>query len=155
MIVYNKIIENFSIFEKIVDNYKDSRIFIREATSELVEEFLQLLSNRDYKIREEYTNKIFNRMDKNIDSADPNVVHGIILLLKACTVRREFFNEKYKKAMDFLNRHKNHKSPEIRGVIVDNLPYFAEYLQQVFENNYFEHFMTNMIATLSNFFNYF
>jgi hypothetical protein len=47
VIVYNKIIENFHIFERIVDNYKDSRSFIREATAELVEEFLQLLSNRD------------------------------------------------------------------------------------------------------------
>lgn len=49
VIVYNKIIENFDAFLRIVDSYKDPRFFIREATQELVEEFLKLLSNRDCK----------------------------------------------------------------------------------------------------------
>ena len=49
VVVYNKIIENFDLFLKIVDSYKDSRQYIREATQELVEEFLKLLSNRDCK----------------------------------------------------------------------------------------------------------
>ena len=32
---------------------------------------------------------------------DVNVIHGIILLIRAITVRREFFNEKYKTERDF------------------------------------------------------
>jgi len=46
-IVYNKIIESFDSFSHIVDNFKDSRAAIREATQKLVEEFLLLLSQRD------------------------------------------------------------------------------------------------------------
>lgn len=150
VIVYTKIIENFDLFLKIVDNYKDPRSFIREATQELVEEFLKLLSNRDYKIREEYTSKIFSRIEKNFDTGDSNIIHGIILILKACTIRREFFNEKYKKGLEFLNKHKNHKNQSIRILIFEHLPYFAEYLVQVFESSYFETFMTNMIQTLNS-----
>ncbi len=44
------------------------------------------------KIREEYTGKIFNRIEKNFESSDTNTIHGIILMLKSCTMRREFFN---------------------------------------------------------------
>ena len=150
VIVYNKIIESFDLFLKIVDNYKDHRSFIREATQELVEEFLKLLSNRDYKIREEYTSKIFAKIEKNFDSSDSNVIHGIILLLRACTCRREFFNEKYKKAIEFFNKHKNHKNLEIRILIIEHLPYFVNYLLQVFEANYFDIFMTNMIQMINN-----
>ena len=150
VIVYNKIIESFDLFIKIVDNYKDHRSFIREATQELVEEFLKLLSNRDYKIREEYTSKIFQKIEKNFDSSDSNMIHGIILLLRACTIRREFFNEKYKKAMDFLNKHKNHKNPSIKILIIEHLPYFAGYLIQVFEANYFETFMSHMIQLINS-----
>ena len=49
VIVYNKIIENYDIFLHIIDNFKDSRPKIREAVQELLEEFLQILSNRDTK----------------------------------------------------------------------------------------------------------
>ena len=49
VVVYNKIIENFDSFVRIVDCYKDPRAFIREATGELVQEFFNLLSNRDCK----------------------------------------------------------------------------------------------------------
>jgi len=46
-IVYNKIIESFDAFSRIVDNFKDPKPAIREATHKLCEEFLQLLSQRD------------------------------------------------------------------------------------------------------------
>ncbi len=46
-IVYNKIIESFDAFSRIMDNFKDPRVAIREVTQKLVEEFLQLLSQRD------------------------------------------------------------------------------------------------------------
>ncbi len=50
VVVYNKIIENFDSFLRIVDSYKDPRQYVREATGELVQEFFNLLSNRDCKI---------------------------------------------------------------------------------------------------------
>ena len=92
VIVYNKIIENFDVFLHIIDNFKDSRPTIREAIQELVEEFLQILSNRDTKLREEYMNKIFIKVEKIWETSDYNYIHGIILMLKACMIRREFFN---------------------------------------------------------------
>lgn len=49
VIVYNKIIENFDLFLKILDNYKDSKHSIREATQGVLEEFLILLNERDCK----------------------------------------------------------------------------------------------------------
>lgn len=94
VIVYNKIIENFDIFLHIIDNFKDSRPTIREAIQELVEEFLQILSNRDTKLREEYMNKIFYKVEKIWETSDYSYIHGIILMLKACMIRREFFDVK-------------------------------------------------------------
>ena len=92
VIVYNKIIENFDIFLHIIDNFKDSRPTIREAIQELVEEFFHILSNRDNKLREEYTNKIFLKVEKIWDTSDYNYILGIILILKACMIRREYFD---------------------------------------------------------------
>lgn len=48
-----------------------------------------------------------------------------------------------------MNRHKNHKIIQIKILIIDIAPYFAEYLLQVFEANYSDVFISNMINTLS------
>jgi len=92
VISYNTIIANFDLFLHIVDNFKDSRPTIRVAIQELVEEFLQLLSNRDTKLREEYMNKIYSKLEKIWETTDNNNIHGIILMLRACMKRREFFD---------------------------------------------------------------
>jgi ABC-type transport system involved in cytochrome bd biosynthesis fused ATPase/permease subunit len=70
-------------------------------------------------------------------------------MLKACTMRREYFNYKFQKAMEFLSKHRNHKSNQIKVSIIDNIPYFAEYLPQAFEQSYFESFMTYLVGLLS------
>ena len=147
VIVYNKIIENYDIFLHIIDNFKDSRPKIREAVQELLEEFLQILSNRDTKLREEYMNKIFNKIDKIWETTDYNYIHGIILILKASMIRKEFFDvklllikDKYLKSLDFLLKHKNHKNHSIKLLIIDILPFFAEYNIKIFEINHFEQF---------------
>lgn len=150
VIVYNKIIENFDVFLHIVDNFKDPRPTIREAIQELVEEFLQILSNRDTKLREEYMTKIFVKLEKIWDTSDYSYIHGIILMLKACMIRKEFFNDKYCKSLDFLNKHKSHKNNSIKLLIIEFLPYFAEFNVKLFENNYYETFFGYYLQLMGN-----
>ena len=149
VISYNKIIEAYESFNDIILNYKDTKEYIRYATQSLIREFLLLLSNRDLEIREDFTKRIYKTCIYNVvknNISDPNVTHGVILVLQACTVRREFFNEKYKITMDFLNRNKTHKSQNVRIAIIDVIPYFAEYLKDVFEENYLNMFMEHFIS---------
>lgn len=149
VISYNKIIEAYDSFNDIILNYKDGKEYIRYATQSLIREFLLLLSNRDLEIREDFTKRIYkscieNSIKNNI--SDPNITHGVILVLQACTVRREFFNEKYKIALEFLNKNKSHKSQLVRMAIIDVIPYFGEYLKDVFEENYLDIFMNHFFS---------
>lgn len=102
------------------------------------------------KIREEYTRKIFNKLERNLDSSDPNVIHGIILLFKSCMVRREFFNEKYTDVIKYLNKHKDNKSNQIKIFIIDNIVYFADYLIHVFETEFCETFLNFYVQLLNS-----
>ena len=145
VISYNKIIEAYNSFEEIIMNYKDPKECIRAASVSLIKEFLLLLSNRDLQIREEFTKRIYNVcVDCNINSnvTDSNVIHGVVLVLQACTERREFFNEKYTTAMTYLNKHKAHKSQSVKITIIDAIPLLGEYQRDVFEENYFDEFIS-------------
>ena len=145
VISYNKIIEAYNSFEEIIMNYKDQKEYIRIASVSLIKEFLLLLSNRDLQIREEFTKRIYNAcVDCNIKSNinDSNVIQGVVLVLQACTERREFFNEKYKTAMTYLNKYKAHKSQNVKITIIDAIPLLGEYQKDVFEENYFDEFIT-------------
>ncbi len=54
--------------------------------------------------------------------------------------------------MDFLNKHKNHKNNSIKILIIEFIPYFAEYNIKVFENNYFETFFNYYLNLMGKFF---
>ena len=139
VIAYNKLIETFDNFIYIVSYYRDSNEYIRQNTAEMVMEFLLLLNNRDFQIKEVYTKKIYSVIEFNLKSTNGSIfsLHGTILMLKAITVRREFFNEKFKMTFDFLYSLRYSKSQVIQYQIIDMIPFFGEYLKEEFEKKYF------------------
>ena len=146
VITYNKLIETFHEFFKLIKhNYKHKDENIRNSISFLVNQFLHLLNNRDYSIKETYTKNIYsiieeNIQNKDIEYMDVNVIHGIILLIRAITVRREFFNEKYKTVMEFFFNLRNSKNILIQKTIIELIPYFGDYLNEVFSKYFFNEF---------------
>ena len=149
VVAYNKLIETFDDFMYVVGYYKDTDENIRRNTAEMITHFLELLNNRDYKIKEVYTRKIYNVIESNIikGSSSVYVIHGTMLVLKALSVRREFFNEKYKLVMDYFYSLRHSRNPIIIVTIVEIVPYFSEYLKEVFEKFYFGNFSILFIKT--------
>ena len=58
-------------------------------------------------------------------------------MLKALSVRREFFNEKYKLVMDYLYSLRHSNNHQVLISVVELVPFFGEYLSEVFEKCYF------------------
>ena len=153
VVTYNKFIETFSDFVYVVKNmYKDDDENVRYALSELVKQFLLLLSNRDNSIKETYTNKIYNVFKDNITSGytDGNIVHGTILMLKAVSVRKEFFNEKYRLVLDYLYSYIKTQIVIVVREIISSVPYFANYSTETFEKYSFGIFSSFFIKLYVN-----
>ena len=153
VISYTKIIETFKNFSAIISNYKSPKDYIRFASQKLIHEFLILLSNRDIDIKKSYTKKVYDIcIESNLKNnvSDINIIHGMILVIKICTERREFFNLKYKVAMDFLNRNKNHKNFLIKIAVIDAIPCLSEYQKDIFEESYFDVFIQQFISFYSS-----
>ena len=153
VISYTKIIESFKHFAGIISNYKSPKDNIRFASQKLIHEFLILLSNRDIDIKKSYTKKIYEIcIESNLKNnvLDVNIIHGMILVIRVCTERREFFNLKYKDAMEFLNRNKNHKSNIIRIAVIDTIPCLSEFQKEIFEESYFDIFIQQFISFYSS-----
>lgn len=151
VIVFNKIVEKFEEFIKILENFRDSKQCIREASALVLEEFLNLLNNRDIKIKDYYTSTIYNRLiDKAIDSSDLNSIHGCLLMLKTFCISKSYFDSIHQKAMQFVTKHKNNKALNIRLTIVELIPVFAATLETKFEavylNSIIEHFSSCLIS---------
>ena len=146
VITYNKLIETFHEFFRLIKhNYKHKDESIRNSISFLVNQFLLLLNNRDYSIKENYTKRIYSIIEENIQTKeyeylDSNILHGTILLIRAITVRREFFNEKYKSVMEFFFNLRNIKNILIQKTIIELIPFFGEYLNEVFAKLFFNEF---------------
>ena len=152
VVCYNKLIETFDDFFYVVGYYSSSEECVRKNIAMLVMDFLRLLNNRDYKIKETYTKKIYAIIEKNIVKGSSNLyeIHGTVLMLKALSVRREFFNEKYKLVMDYLYSLRHSNNHQVLISVVELVPFFGEYLSEVFEKFYFGNFAVFFIQSYLN-----
>lgn len=150
VIVFNKIIEKFDDFLKIIDNYKDPKECIREATRDVLSEFFSLLNNRDMKIKENFTKQIFSKLEKNFESTNENYIHGIILLLKTFSYNKDFFIDVHSRIVNFLHKHRSSKHTFLRVSVIEFIPTLAQVLEEKFENLYLNSFLEHLLNSLSN-----
>lgn len=151
VIVYNKIVDKFDDFLKIIDNYKDSKECIRVATAGALEEFILLLNNREPRIKEYYCSQIYYRIDKNFETKDANYIHGILNIIKTFAYNKEYFNENHNKFFNnYILKNKNNSSQDVRLCIIEMIPLIASTLQENFNDIYLSNVVDYLLLTIKN-----
>ena len=145
-ISYNKIVEKstFEIFLKILDNFKDSKDDIRKAVGNLISNFLFMIHQRDIKIKDRFTNDIYERIYKQfvsyIKENNPptsfSMVDGFVNALKSFEFRKDFIKRKVEQIMSVLLTCRNSKNTQIKIAFIQFMPFIASCDMKLFCEDY-------------------
>ena len=162
LLCYSKIMKSTNAFKKIISDFNHKEENIRIAVQKLIEEFLIILLNKDANVRKNQSEQIIydtcikDYIDKKNNNEYTN--HGLVLVMKSFTVKKkdkinEFFKEKYKMFLGFLNATLPVEKVLVKTSIIECLPCFCEYLPIILEENeyneYFKKIMKNLVNMYS------
>ena len=164
LLAYNIIAkeENFEAFHKILENYKDNKIFVRYAVGELIKQFNHIIKNRDYDSKQKYQTMIFdiicsdykNHLKEN--KGEPNninLISGIIFVLRNIYNSEPSYlikNENmYLNILEELSKCIKSKSNNIKIQFIKFAPELFKMNKEIFTKKYLNTFLEECNRYLS------
>ena len=155
LFAYSKITEksNFSIFKKIIENFKDPKYEVRFAVGELIKQFNYMLMSRDYQTKYSYQQMIFylvintyniHLKENNDVPSNLNLVLGVIEVLKKIYISDPLYlknEEKYIELVKNLMKCKNSKVTLIRVEFIKFVPELYQINKEIFNKKYIKDFL--------------
>ena len=158
LVSFSKIMKSTNGFKKIISDFKHKDENIRIAVQKLIQEFLLILLNKDASVRKKQSeNIIYDVCIKDYIDKKNNefIIHGLILVMKSFTVKKkdrinEFFKEKFKTFLEFMNSNLLVNNNLIKLSIIECLPSFCEYFPIIMEENEYMDYFKKIINNLQN-----
>ena len=154
LVAFGKLFQqnNFNIFLKILDNFKDPKIEIRITVGELVGQFIYMLGNRDKDMKNNYMavlfNYIFTQYEKHLkDNSDiPNNINlfsGLTIILQKIYIISPSFlkNESiYNNLVNSIYKSKNSKGTSLKIEFIKFIPQLYKMNKDIFIEKYLKPF---------------
>lgn len=130
------------IFDLLWAGLRDIRRLIRETSAEALSAALQIIRERDQKMRHDFQMAIWTEAVAGIRVNTIENVHGSLLAFRELLQQGGMFmHEHYQEVCEIIFRNKEHRDPIVRQTVVLLIPELANYSPTDFSATYLHKFM--------------
>ncbi|EGC32838.1 protein kinase, atypical group [Dictyostelium purpureum] len=131
---------------------KDPKVAIREGAVEALRACLDLISERESRLRLQWYQKIYDEAQKSFKAnGSPESIHGSLITLSELLRKTgDFMHSKYKDVCDTVLKYKDHRDKLVKKTVLVLFPRLAIFNPKEFVLNYFNACMIHLLAALRN-----
>eukprot|EP01133_Synstelium_polycarpum_P000171 gene171-204_t len=133
---------------------KDSKVAIREGAVEALRACLELIAERESRLRLQWYQKIYDESQKAFKQSGggtPEAIHGSLITLgELLRNTGDFMVNKYKDVCETILRYKEHRDKLVKKTVIVLLPRLAIFNPKDFVHTYFNNCMNHLLTALRN-----
>ncbi|KAF2071336.1 hypothetical protein CYY_007349 [Polysphondylium violaceum] len=131
---------------------KDPKLAIREGAVEALRACLELISERESRLRLQWYQKIYDEAQKAFkQNGTPEAIHGSLITLgELLRNTGDFMNNKFKDVCDTVLKYKDHRDKLVKKTVLALLPRLAIFDPKNFVMHHFNTCMNHLLAALRN-----
>ncbi|GAM16986.1 hypothetical protein SAMD00019534_001610 [Acytostelium subglobosum LB1] len=131
---------------------RDSKLAIREGAVEALRACLELISERESRLRQQWYQKIYDESQKAFkQNGSPEAIHGSLITLgELLRNTGDFMNNKFKDVCDTILRYKDHRDKLVKKTVITLLPRLAIFSPKDFAHHHLNTCMAHLLAALKN-----
>ncbi|EAL66546.1 protein kinase, Atypical group [Dictyostelium discoideum AX4] len=131
---------------------KDPKVAIREGAVEALRACLELISERESRLRLQWYQKIYDEAQKSFkQNGSPESIHGsLITVSELLRNTGDFMLSKFKDICETVLKYKDHRDKLVKKTVLALFPRLAVFCSRDFVLNYFNACMNHLLAALRN-----
>ncbi|KYQ91695.1 protein kinase [Tieghemostelium lacteum] len=131
---------------------KDTKVAIRDGAVEALRACLELISERESRLRLQWYQKIYDEAQKAFkQNGSPEAIHGSLIALgELLRNTGDFMVTKFKDVCDTILKYKDHRDKLVKKTVIVLLPRLAVFIPKDFVMNYFNTCMQHLLTALRN-----
>lgn len=137
------------VFDQIWVALRDPKHLIRSTAGQAISACFQIIRERDQGYRAKWQKQVYDEAVNGIRLNTLESVHGSLLVFKELLLQGGMFmREHYQEVCEIVYRHRDHKEPVIRKMVVQLIPDLAIYNPADFAATYLHKFMVFLTGLL-------
>lgn len=138
-----------TFFDLIWVALRDPKVTIRESAVEALRAALDLISERETRLRSQWHTKILEEAHKGLKSSGSDSIHASLLGIgELLRNPGEFMLARFKEMCDIILRYRDHKDRLVRKTVISLLPRLATFYPELFIQNYLNMCMNYLLISL-------
>eukprot|EP00026_Physarum_polycephalum_P000091 Phypoly_transcript_00091.p1 GENE.Phypoly_transcript_00091~~Phypoly_transcript_00091.p1 ORF type:complete len:2307 (+),score=451.47 Phypoly_transcript_00091:133-7053(+) len=130
---------------------RDPKKEIRECAAEALRACLELIAERESRMRLQWYQKIYEEAFRGFKSSSPDALHGSLITLgELLRNTGDFVSGKFKDICDIILKYRDHKDRLVKRTVITLLPRLSIYSPDVFVHNYLNTCMNHLLNALRN-----
>eukprot|EP01132_Coremiostelium_polycephalum_P005602 gene5602-6970_t len=131
---------------------KDTKVAIREGAVEALRACLELIAERESRLRLQWYQKIYDEAQKAFkQNGSPEAIHGSLITLgELLRNTGDFMVNKFKDVCETIMKYKDHRDKLVKKTVITLLPRLAIFGPKDFVMHYFNACMNHLLSALRN-----
>ncbi|GAM22047.1 hypothetical protein SAMD00019534_052220 [Acytostelium subglobosum LB1] len=131
---------------------RDTKVAIREGAVEALRACLELIAERESRLRLQWYQKIYDESQKAFkQNGSPESIHGSLLTLgELLRNTGDFMFNKFKDVCETILRYKEHRDKLVKKTVITLLPSMALFCPKDFVHHHLNNCMIHVLASLKN-----
>eukprot|EP01113_Clastostelium_recurvatum_P006582 TRINITY_DN1298_c0_g1_i1.p1 TRINITY_DN1298_c0_g1~~TRINITY_DN1298_c0_g1_i1.p1 ORF type:complete len:2380 (+),score=927.36 TRINITY_DN1298_c0_g1_i1:62-7201(+) len=130
---------------------RDPKQAIREGAVEALKACLELIAERENRLRLQWYQKIFDEAQKGFKQPSPEWIHGSLIALgELLRNTGEFMHTRFKEVCETILKYRDHREKLVKRTVIVLLPRLATFHPDVFVHNYLNTCMNHLLGALKS-----